>query len=404
MSLSPVIQPGKFATKGGASARRRLRSTGRGAVACGLAATAARRRIVPVVPPYTLIDLFAGCGGLSRGFEDSKRFRSIFAIESDADAAETYRLNFGDHVAEARIEDVASFQTADVLVGGPPCQGFSPLNRHAIGFERRGLWREYLRALERIDPAAFVMENVPELLRSAEYTEFKKRAKRLGYRVEGDVLNAANYGVPQRRRRAIVIGVRVGTVPWPEQTHAERPSPKDPYKRWVSFREAVEGLPLRPNGRGWHRSRNPRPESVRRYKAVPRNGGNRFAMQRNLDRAGLQDLVPRCWRDKPTGTTDVFGRLWWDKPALTIRTEFFKPEKGRYLHPSAHRPITVREAARCMSFPDDFALPEHQAMTSVARQIGNAVPPLLARRIAEALAEALDAGLNDSATPASVAA
>ena len=127
---------------------------------------------------------------------------------------------------------------------------------------------------------------------------------------------------------------------------------------------------------------------MRRYKAVPRDGGDRFAMQRNLDRAGLGDLVPRCWREKPTGTTDVFGRLWWDRPALTIRTEFYKPEKGRYLHPSAHRPITVREAARLMSFPDDFVLPEDQSMSSIARQVGNAVPPLLARRIAEALAAA----------------
>lgn len=356
------------------------------------------------VSRYTLIDLFAGCGGLTRGFEDSKRFRSIFAIECDTDAAATYRLNFGDHVAEVPIEDVASFPTADLLVGGPPCQGFSPLNRDAVGFERRGLWQEYLRALERIDPAAFVMENVPELLRSAEYAEFEKRAEGLGYRVEGKVLNAADYGVPQRRRRAIVIGVRFGAIPWPQQTHAERPSSKDPYQPWVSFREAVAGLPLRPNGEDWHRPRNPRPESVRRYKAVPRDGGDRFAMQRNLDRAGLADLVPRCWREKPTGTTDVFGRLWWDKPALTIRTEFFKPEKGRYLHPSAHRPITVREAARCMSFPDDFALPEDQAMTSVARQIGNAVPPLLARQIAEALGEALDSRPADLEAAASVAA
>jgi DNA (cytosine-5)-methyltransferase 1 len=157
----------------------------------------------------------------------------------------------------------------------------------------------------------------------------------------------------------------------------------------VTFRDAVEGLPLQPDGRHWHRARNPRPESVRRYKAVPRDGGDRFAMQRNLDRAGLGDLVPRCWRNKPTGTTDVFGRLWWDRPAITIRTEFYKPEKGRYLHPSAHRPITVREAARLMSFPDDFVLPEDQSMSSIARQVGNAVPPLLARRIAEALATSL---------------
>jgi DNA (cytosine-5)-methyltransferase 1 len=357
------------------------------------------------VSRYTLIDLFAGCGGMTQGFEDSGRFRSILAVEADSDAAETYRVNFGDHVEEALIEDVEHFPQADVLIGGPPCQGFSPLNRGAVGFERRGLWQEYLRALTQAEPSAFVMENVPELLRSAEYTEFKKRAEGLGFQVCGDILNAADFGVPQRRRRAIVIGVRSGDVPWPEETHAEQPADTvDPRQPWVSFREAVAGLPLRPDGRDWHRSRNPRPESVRRYKAVPRDGGDRFAMQRNLDRAGLGELVPRCWREKPTGTTDVFGRLWWDRPAYTIRTEFFKPEKGRYLHPSAHRPITLREAARCMSFPDDFVFPEDQSMTRVARQIGNAVPPLLARHIARAVAASIDAGDTAQASEELVAA
>lgn len=328
---------------------------------------------------------------MTLGFRESGRFRSLLAVECDPSAAETYRLNFGDHIAEAPIEDVARFPSVDVVIGGPPCQGFSPLNRDLVGFERRGLWREYLRALRQAEPRAFVMENVPELLRSAEYAEFKRRAKRLGFTVEEKILNAADYGVPQRRRRAIVIGVRSGAVLWPPATHfdpdaSEVGSGDTP---WVTFREAVTGLPLRPDGSAWHRRRNPRPESVRRYKAVPRDGGDRFAMQKNLDRAGLGHMVPRCWREKPTGTTDVFGRLWWDRPACTIRTEFYKPEKGRYLHPSAHRPITLREAARCMSFPDEFVFPENQSMTKVARQIGNAVPPLLARRIAEGLAEAL---------------
>jgi DNA (cytosine-5)-methyltransferase 1 len=353
------------------------------------------------------VDLFAGCGGMTRGFEDSGAFRSVFAVEFDRDAAATYAANFGDHAACGPIEDVAAFPAADVVIGGPPCQGFSPLNREAVGFERRGLWREYLRALEAIEPRAFVMENVPELLRSAEFAEFQKRAEALGFEVESDILNAADFGVPQRRRRAIVIGLRDAEIPWPAPTHADQavnpmsfvtqrvtkdmglhatPADREP---WVTFRDAVEGLPLAPDGRNWHRARSPRPESVRRYKAVPRDGGDRFAMQRNLDRAGLGDLVPRCWRNKPTGTTDVFGRLWWDRPAITIRTEFYKPEKGRYLHPSSHRPITVREAARLMSFPDDFVLPEDQSMSSIARQVGNAVPPLLARRIAEALATAL---------------
>jgi DNA (cytosine-5)-methyltransferase 1 len=198
-------------------------------------------------------------------------------------------------------------------------------------------------------------------------------------------LNAADYGVPQRRRRAIVIGTRLGAVPWPGQTHSDPDAPQLGTQPWRTFADAVAGLPLTPSGKNWHNPRNPRPESVRRYKAVPRNGGDRFQMQRNLDRAGLGDLVPACWRNKPTGTTDVFGRLWWDRPAYTIRTEFYKPEKGRYLHPTAHRPITVREAARCMSFEDDFVLPVDQSMTSIARQIGNAVPPLLAQRIASAL-------------------
>lgn len=345
---------------------------------------------------YRLIDLFAGCGGMTRGFCDSNRFYPVFAVECDRDAATTYRTNFGDHAVEVPIEDVAVFPEADVVIGGPPCQGFSPLNRDAVGFERRGLWREYVRALEQVEPEAFVMENVPELLTSAEYAEFKRRAEQdLGFKVEEDVLNAADYGVPQRRRRAIAIGTKGGSVPWPEATHADPETPHD-LEDWVTFRAAVEGLPRRPNGKSWHRPRNPRPFSVRRYKAVPRDGGNRFQMQRNLDKAGLGHLVPRCWREKPTGTTDVFGRLWWDRPAYTIRTEFFKPEKGRYLHPTAHRPITVREAARCMSFSDDFVFPEDQAMTSVARQVGNAVPPLLARRIAESLAVYLDERLAPS--------
>jgi DNA (cytosine-5)-methyltransferase 1 len=365
------------------------------------------RRLGPYVgsvAQFTLVDLFAGCGGMTRGFQDSGRFRGILAVEADSDAAQTYRTNFGDHLAEALIEDVAGFPKADAVIGGPPCQGFSPLNRDVVGFERRGLWREYLRALEQAEPRAFVMENVPELLRAVEYAEFKRCAEDLGFNVEGRILNAADFGVPQRRRRAIVIGMRARDIPWPQATHAETPSADGPAKPWATFREAVAGLPMQPDERNWHRSRNPRPDSVRRYKAVPRDGGDRFAMQRNLDRAGLGHLVPRCWREKPTGTTDVFGRLWWDRPTLTIRTEFFKPEKGRYLHPSAHRPITLREAARCMSFPDDFIFPENQAMTSVARQIGNAVPPLLARHIAEALSATLGAQAKASRTQTAVAA
>ena len=121
--------------------------------------------------------------------------------------------------------------------------------------------------------------------------------------------------------------------------------------------------------------------SVERYRSIPGEGEGRFELAERRP-----DITPGCWLRKKSGSTDVFGRLWWDRPAYTIRTEFYKPEKGRYLHPVEHRPITVREAARCMSFPDDFVLPTNQSMTSIARQIGNAVPPLLARRLALAVA------------------
>jgi DNA (cytosine-5)-methyltransferase 1 len=349
---------------------------------------------------YDLIDLFSGCGGMTRGFEDTHRFRSVFAVELDTDAAETYRRNFGDHVFVGKIEHVETFPSADVVIGGPPCQGFSPLNMQGVGLERRGLWRQYLRALEESTPSAFIMENVPQLLRSAEYRAFKIAAEELGFCIEGRILNAADYGVPQRRKRAIVIGSILGPPQWPKQTHF--PPTKVPFggRPWRTFREATAGLPLKPTGKAWHNSRNPKPMSVERYMTIPNEGEGRFDLA-----SRRPDITPACWLRKKSGSTDVFGRLWWDQPAFTIRTEFFKPEKGRYLHPSQHRPITVREAARCMTLPDDFALPEEQSMTSIAKQIGNAVPSLLARRLAETLAGHLDlASVDTESVPLAQAA
>ena len=346
---------------------------------------------------YTLMDLFAGCGGMTRGFHDSGRFESVFAVEADRDASATYAANFPEADLRIRpIQEVADFPDVDVVIGGPPCQGFSTLNRHGAGLERRNLWRHFVLALESSKPFAFVMEQVPQLLDSAEYRAFRRTAARLGFEVEGRILNAADLGVPQRRRRALVIGIR-GTRPeWPEETHCDPRQLELTRRPWRTFREAVAGLPIEPDGRNWHRGRNPRPESLLRYRAVPHDGGNRFDMQRNLEEQGLPGLVLPCFRKKPTGTTDVFGRLYWDRPAFTIRTEFYKPEKGRYLHPVADRPITVREAARCMSFEDDFVFLEEQSMTSVGRQVGNSVPPLFARHVASTLAGQLERLLSET--------
>src|SRR5262249_50073181 len=135
-----------------------------------------------------------------------------------------------------------------------------------------------------------------------------------------------------------------------------------------TFREYPTPLDL-------HVSRTPTAVSVQRYKIIP-PGGNRFDLQRLAP-----ELTPPCWIKKTSGGTDLFGRLWWDRPAVTIRTEFFKPEKGRYLHPEQNRPITHREAARLQSFPDDFKF--CGSKIEIAKQIGNAVPPLLAKNIAQ---------------------
>lgn len=332
------------------------------------------------------------------GFVDASarglRFDPIFAVELEAVLADIYRVNFGPHVQTGDIGQIPCFPTADVVIGGPPCQGFSPLGRNRDTYSRRalnGLWRHFARALEEADAQVFVMENVPELLRSREYASFRRRvtSKELGYDVREGVVNAADYGVPQLRRRAIVVGSRYGNPPWPRPTHTP--------DQYVTVREALDGLPLEPDEQSWHRARrNVQAISIERYKAVPR-GGNRFDLA-----ASRPDLLPPCWIKKTSGATDVFGRLWWDRPSVTIRTEFYKPEKGRYLHPEAHRALTVREAACLQGFPrmnrkppQGFIFPEDVPMTLIARGIGNAVPPPLARAVGVAVLEHLaDAGFG----------
>jgi len=345
---------------------------------------------------------------MSLGFHDASLpdghgdlFTSVLAVEFEEHAAETYRLNFSAEVECRPIQDVATheFPLADVLIGGPPCQGYSTLNRQREGDLRRLLWREYERALVATRASFFIMENVPQLLTSAEFRLFAARAEANGWRIVAQVLNAADYGVPQTRRRAIVIGSKHGLPSMPAPTHAAPAAGRlrllegAGTRSWLTVRDAIGDLPPVPDGNAWHRVRNPTTTSEIRYRHVP-VGGDRFDMQRSLDAAGLGELVPRCWREKTSGTTDVFGRMWWDRPAPTLRTEFYKPEKGRYLHPEEHRPITVREGARLMGFPDEFRFSEEQALTHVGRQIGNAVPPPLARAVATALAEhAMDVGV-----------
>lgn len=356
---------------------------------------------------HTLIDLFCGCGGMTRGFADTNKFRSVFANDFNSEAIDSYKANFdptGKHTFHEDIislldKDLHPIPKADVVVGGPPCQGFSLLNRNRDGDPRRRLWVQFLRVVEQSQASVVVMENVPQLLTSLEFEEICLTLNALNFKyIEADTLVAANYGVPEVRKRAIIMASKNNPISLPRPTHInpkkiklDRDFFSDRHlEPWVTVKSAIKELP-RPKGTeirnvvpplNLHFGRSPTPKSVERYKAVPA-GGNRFDLLKNRP-----DITPDCWKRKKSGGTDLFGRLWWDRPSVTIRTEFFKPEKGRYLHPSQNRPITHREAARIQSFPDDFIFCGKKI--EIARQIGNAVPPLLATAIAKEVIACLE--------------
>jgi DNA (cytosine-5)-methyltransferase 1 len=362
---------------------------------------------------FKLIDLFSGAGGLTLGFTKhfGNSFTPVWANDFNKESVATYNANFGEHCRLGDIVDILNDPTtnipkADVVIGGPPCQGFSLLNKNRTDDPRKYLWKPFLEVVQRSGAEVFVMENVPQLLGSDEFTAIEQEAGKLGFnKLASGTLRASDYGVPQRRYRAFIIGCKFidpHKVFPPKRTHynpdngimrslfkvngdyVEKP------EKWRTVKDAIADLPP-PLGTeirnekpplDLHFGRTPTEKSLLRYKAIPDEGMNRFDLQNNA-----LHLTPACWIRKTKGGTDLFGRLWWDRPAFTIRTEFFKPEKGRYLHPSQHRPITHREAARLQSFPDHFRF--CGSKIEIAKQIGNAVPPLLAARVASCVYELL---------------
>lgn len=357
--------------------------------------------------PIRIIDLFAGAGGFTLGFMLLKDhlgrnyYDSVWANDFNKFAADTYNENFGNHCLYGDIVDILNdpkviIPEADLVIGGPPCQGFSLLNKNREADPRKELWRPYMEIVKRSNAKVFVMENVPQLLGTPEYYDILEFADQLGFKVTpGRKLCAADYGVPQVRHRAIIIGSKIGDpnlIFPPSPTHRNPAVPANLLNKdlpiWRNVRDAIGDLPI-PSGTEirqfeedaalvLHFGRNPTPKSVERYKAIPDEGMNRVDLLRRAPH-----LTPQCWVDKKSGGTDLFGRLWWNRPSFTIRTEFFKPEKGRYLHPEQHRPITHREAARLQSFPDWFIF--KGSKIEVARQIGNAVPPLFGKNIAKSV-------------------
>ncbi|TFD46643.1 DNA cytosine methyltransferase [Cryobacterium sp. TMT1-2-1] len=345
-----------------------------------------------------VLDLFAGAGGLTAGFHSaSSRFTTVRAVEMDRAAAASYEATFGKGIVyPGSIQDWLANETVpevDVIIGGPPCQGFSTLGKQDVEDTRNSLWKQYAETIIRAKPKYFVVENVAAFRKSHQYQDFVDATEKGGllenYTFEDDVLNAADFGAFQARKRAVLIGYRSDVEPsgLPRATHAGNHK---------TVREAFEGIALgapafdlpqsrkiRFDGETFngafiaselHFGRNYRQLSLDRFDAIP-PGGNRF----NLP----EDLKSPCWKKHTTGSGDVMGRLHWDKPSVTIRTEFFKPEKGRYLHPTARRAITHYEAAVLQGFP-----PDHRFVGSkiaIARQIGNAVPIPLGAAIARSL-------------------
>ena len=336
---------------------------------------------------FRVIDLFAGAGGLTQGWHTAAVSESVdtlltAAVEFDRFAASTYGANFGQEATfalpiESWLESAGEIG-ADVILGGPPCQGFSALGKRDIDDPRNTLWRAYAETIVRPNPTYFIIENVPPFLKSVEFESLKTTTEPGGlladYRLEPFVVTSADYGAFQNRRRAVVIGSHksVDPVGLPATTH---------HDRWLTVREAFEGIPERSVGYELpdrstqaglpgpfrtdelHFGRNYSDLSLKRFAHIPK-GGNRHDLP--------DDLLANCWRGNRRGASDVMGRLHWDRPSVTIRTEFFKPEKGRFLHPEQPRAITHFEAARLQGFPDDFMWVGKK--TDIARQIGNAVP------------------------------
>lgn len=349
-----------------------------------------------------ILDLFSGAGGLTEGFAQvSSRFRTVRAVESDLAAAASYAENHGsDAVFAGRIEDWLRSEDvpeAEIIVGGPPCQGFSALGRKDAKDARNQLWLRYADTIKKAMPQYFVLENVPAFLKSDQFSRFKRQchpSNRLGdYDFRAEVLNSANFGAAQLRRRVILLGHHrdLPFPGFPEPTHSAA--------GWVNLKEVLGGLAESVKEtelpESWverwntplpgvfktsdlHLTRFYEARSLERFGHIP-SGGNRFDIPTHL--------LPTCWKNHKSGSGDVMGRLHWDKPSVTIRTEFFKPEKGRYLHPTEHRAITHHEAARIQGFPDDYKW--IGSKTAIARQIGNAVPIPLARAIGSHLNQQL---------------
>lgn len=340
----------------------------------------------------TVVDLFSGCGGGSRGFQDAG-YKVAGAVEIAEDPAASYRLLVGvsPTVSDIRsvagvslVADLAADEELTLLFGCPPCQSFTILRRGsaevAADAARNTLPSQYLRLVDELSPRHIAYENVPGLIdhrwRPA-FDRFLADLESKGYETTWSVVDAADYGVPQHRKRLLVMGSRVGTPRLPTPTHGPSSPGAVPY---VTVGDVLSNLRSLTSGEvdpddPMHRARRHRSIAIERLKHVPEGGG----------RLDLPDrLQLECHRGH-SGHYDIYGRMRRDQPAPTLTSGCTNVTRGRFGHPTQDRAITAREAMLLQSFPADAVLVG--GVESAALQVGNAVPPLLARRIGEVVLE-----------------
>lgn len=348
---------------------------------------------------YKVIDLFAGVGGMSKGFEMAG-FNVILANEVDSDIAYSYKKNhkqtkvINEDITKLDINTVFSeYKGVDVIIGGPPCQGFSQKGRrNIIDDPRNYLFKYFYEVVKTVKPQYFIIENVPNIL-TANNGSFKMEIfnifEKIGYTVNSEILNAADYGVPQNRKRAFIIG----------NLNGKKISMPKKINKKVTIWEAISDLNYLNSGEGEekvdyitqptsnyqiklrmnskalynHKATNHNPLALERIKLLPINGTK-------------QDL-PKKYLTKSI-YSGTWSRMNKDELSVTITTRFDTPASGKFTHPFLNRAITVREAARIQSFPDNFVF--YGTKTSQMKQVGNAVPPLLAKVIAEIIKEEME--------------
>jgi DNA (cytosine-5)-methyltransferase 1 len=335
----------------------------------------------------TAIDLFSGCGGLTLGLKLAG-FHVVAAVENDPLAVETYQANHSevlvcaDDIREVRAASLRKLLDLgvgelDLLAGCPPCQGFSTLRTRNGAAQKRDkrnrLITNMLRFARAFRPKAIMMENVPGLAEHWSFKELCRGLRKLGYRIQWDIKDARHYGVPQRRKRLIMVAGRKFDVPLAKESKAIKTVRKaiGDLKRPGTSRDKLQNL-----------AENRSAKVLSMIRAVPKNGGSRGDLPKSRQLA--------CHK-RSDGFNDIYGRMAWDQPAPTITGGCFNPSKGRFLHPEQNRAITLREAAILQSFPRRYRFPAHKSKESIALMIGNALPPTFVRRHAAKIDAALNA-------------